>query len=194
VDRRIPADTSSPTWPPDTDTVERCRSGDHQALTVVLSSGFPRLVAFFVGAGVPHAEADDLAADSCEGVVKNVSKLRDTVAFEAWFWAIARAKLRTWIRRTRRPGRFEPVGAPGSSPAEAVVEREEHADLRRALDKLTPRDRQLLWLREVEGLSYEEIGGRLRAAVGTVRVACHRARKRLETAYGEEVGESPEPG
>ncbi len=53
----------------------------------------------------------------------------------------------------------------------------------RALDHLSDRDRQLLWLREVEGLSYDEIGGRLRATAGTVRVACHRARKRLEEAY-----------
>ena len=51
---------------------------------------------------------------------------------------------------------------------------------------ITMKDRELLWLREVEGLSYEEIGGRLSAAAGTVRVACHRARKRLERAYLKE--------
>lgn len=170
-------------WPPDPDTVERCRSGDREALTRVLRAGFPRLVAFFVGAGVPHGDADDLAADTCEGLVKNIKRLRHIGAFEAWFWAIARAKLRTWIRKRRRPGRFEPVIAPGSTPGEAVVESEEHADIRAALDMLTPKDRELLWLREVEGLSYEEIGGRLQATVGTVRVACHRARKRLEAAY-----------
>ena len=175
----------SSAWPPDPDTVELCRSGDREALSRVLRAAFPRLVAFFIGAGVPHGDADDLAADTCEGLVKNIKRLRQIGAFEAWFWAIARAKLRTWIRKRRRPGRFEPVIAPGSTPGEAVVEREEHADIRAALDLLSPKDRELLWLREVEGLSYEEIGGRLQAAVGTVRVACHRARKRLEAAYEE---------
>ncbi len=146
------------------------------------------MVAFFIGAGVPPSDADDLAADTCEGIVKNISKLRQPEAFEAWFWAIGRAKLRTWIRRRRRPGRFEPVKAPGNTPAEALVEGEEHAEIRLALGFLSPKDRELLWLREVEGLSYEEIGGRLRAAAGTVRVACHRARKRLESAYEEVAG------
>ncbi len=175
-------------WPPAADAVELCRAGDRQALSAVLQAGFPRLVAYFIGAGVSPSDADDLAADACEGIVKNISKLRQPEAFEAWFWAIGRAKLRTWIRKRRRPGRFEPVGAPGNTPAEALVEGEEHAEIRLALQFLSPKDRELLWLREVEGLSYEEIGGRLRAAAGTVRVACHRARKRLESAYEEVAG------
>jgi RNA polymerase sigma factor (sigma-70 family) len=56
------------------------------------------------------------------------------------------------------------------------------------MSQLSTRDRQLLWLREVEGLSYDDIGSRLGATVGTVRVACHRARQRLEEVYtrGEE--------
>ncbi len=181
-------------WPPHHDTVDRCRAGNRDSLAAVIKLGFPRLVAFFIGAGVPPTDADDLAADTCEGMVKNISKLRETSAFEAWFWAIARAKLRTWIRKRRRPGRFEPVNAPGSTPGERLVEDEEHAEIRAALDLLSPKDRELLWLREVEGLSYEEIGGRLRTAVGTVRVASHRARKRLEAAYEQVAGDSGEPG
>ena len=176
-------------WPPTHDTVDRCRTGDRECLSAVIKLGFPRLIAFFIGAGVPPSDADDLAADTCEGLVKNIPKLREVGAFEAWFWAIARAKLRTWIRKRRRPGRFEPVNAPGNTPGERVVESEEYDDIRAAMDQLSPKDRELLWLREVEGLSYEEIGGRLRTAVGTIRVASHRARKRLETAYEEVAGD-----
>ena len=194
VEQGITSKPGSGNWPPHRDTVARCREGDRESLSAVLKLGFPRLVAFFIGAGVPPSDADDLAADTCEGLVKNISKLREVGAFEAWFWAIARAKLRTWIRKRRRPGRFEPVNAPGNTPGERLVEDEEHAGIRAALDQLSPKDRELLWLREVEGLSYEEIGGRLRTAVGTVRVASHRARKRLEEAYEQVAGDSEEPG
>lgn len=189
VERSPDSPQSRPEWPPGPETIEACRDGDREALTAVVKAGFPRLVAFFIGAGVPFADADDLAADAAEGLVKNISKLRHVTAFEAWFWAIARAKLRSWIRRRRRPGRYEPVLAPGVTPLEAAVESEEHATIREALESLSPKDRQLLWLREVEGLSYEEIGGRLSAASGAVRVACHRARKRLETAFQEATPE-----
>ena len=194
VEPGIPRDRRAIDWPPDPTIVDQCRDGDRTALTAVLSGGFPRLVAYFIGSGVPPSDTDDLAADACDGIVKNVSKLREIRAFEAWFWAIARAKLRTWIRKRRRPGRFEPVAAAGATPDEAIVEREEHTDIRAALERLSPKDRELLWLREVEGLSYEEIGGRLRTAVGTVRVACHRARQRLETAYEAVSSDDPELG
>ena len=194
VEQGITSEPGSSKWPPHRETVERCREGNRESLSVVLKLGFPRLVAFFIGAGVPPSDADDLAADACEGLVKNISKLREVGAFEAWFWAIARSKLRTWIRKRRRPGRFEPVNAPGNTPGEWIVEDEEHAGIRAALDQLSPKDRELLWLREVEGLSYEEIGGRLRTAVGTVRVASHRARKRLEEAYANVAGDIEEPG
>ena len=53
------------------------------------------------------------------------------------------------------------------------------------LSKLTEKDRELLWLREVEGLAYGEIGGRFGAATGTIRVACHRARKKARTGLPE---------
>jgi RNA polymerase sigma factor (sigma-70 family) len=172
-------------WPPLLVTVERVRDGDLAALTDVIEDGYPRLVAFFRGSGLPHADADDLAADTCEALVKNVRSLRRAEAFEAWFWTIARARLRTWIRRNRRPERSEPPGALPASPLELVEQGEEHALIRAALRRLSPKDRELLWLREVEGLSYEEIGGRVKAAVGAVRVACHRARKRLEDAYDQ---------
>jgi RNA polymerase sigma factor (sigma-70 family) len=71
--------------------------------------------------------------------------------------------------------------APG--PAEQVIVEEEHAQIRSALTSLSTRDRELLWLSEVEGLTYAEVGGRIGAATGTTRVACHRARRRLEEAY-----------
>ena len=86
----------------------------------------------------------------------------------------------------RRPDRYEPVTPAASGPEERAIDADDHSRIRGALTMLSVKDRELLWLREVEGLSYEEIGGRLSAATGTIRVACHRARKKLEQAYQEE--------
>ncbi len=172
-------------WPPTPQLVEMARLGNRDALEQLLTAGHPRLVAFFSGAGPNHADADDLAAQVCEAVVKNISKLRDVSAFEGWFWAIARTTLRGWIRRRRRDPRPPPVSAAPRQPDELFMESEEHSLIRVALDTLSMRDRQLLWLREVEHLSYKDIGGRLGSTAGTIRVACHRARARLETAYNQ---------
>ncbi len=174
--RRLP-------WPPDIETVERAREREREAVSTLFSAGYPRLIGFFRVAGVPGPDAEDLAAETVEAMVKNLPKLRAPVAFEAWFWAIARARLRTWIRKRRRPRPDPPISPETSHPDELAEMGEEHATIVAALSLLSTRDRELLWLREVEELSYEEIGSRLGAAVGTVRVACHRARRRLESAY-----------
>ncbi|MDH3308465.1 MAG: sigma-70 family RNA polymerase sigma factor [Acidimicrobiia bacterium] len=174
---------AQPGWPPDRSSVEAARFGDRAALADILTAGHPRLVAFFRGAGPPWADADDLAAHTCEAVVKSIDKLRNPAAFEGWFWQIARLSLRGWIRKNRRPRRLPPGSVAPREPDEAFFEAEEHDLIRAALAMMSTKERELLWLREVEGLSYEEIGGRLGAATGTVRVACHRARKRLEVVY-----------
>ena len=176
-------DGGHPIWPPALETVERARQHDADAISGLFSAGYPRLIGFFRVAGVPGPDAEDLATETVEAMVKNLPKLRAPIAFEAWFWTIARARLRTWIRKRRRPRPDPPITPEVSHPDELVEIGEEHSTVIEALKTLSTRDRELLWLREVEELSYEEIGSRLGAAVGTVRVACHRARRRLEAAY-----------
>lgn len=187
-----PEDPYGPaSWPPPESLVAEAREGDQRALSRILSAGYPRLVGFFRSSGLPAGEAEDLAADVVEAMLRHFPRLRKPRAFEAWFWSIARTQLRSWIRKRRRPERLPPVPAEASGPAEQLETADEHQRIRQALGRLSARDRQLLWLREVEGLSYEEIGGRLRAASGTVRVACHRARQRLEEVYRELEADSP---
>ncbi len=170
-----------------TEVVRDARRGDHAAVGRLGTEVFRRVLAFYRYAGLADAQAEDLAAEALETVIARLSRLRDATAFDSWVWAIARTKLRGWIRTHRRPIRVQPMSAVPPGPAEQAILGEEHAAIRAALLRLGPRDRELLWLREVEGLTYAEIGGRLGAAVGTVRVACLRARRRLERAF-DEVG------
>jgi RNA polymerase sigma-70 factor (ECF subfamily) len=171
-------------WPPGIEEVSSAQLGDRQQLGRILGEGYPRVMAFLLGMGLDQHMAEEIAAETCEAVVTGLPRLRSPQAFEAWFWAVVRNRLRSGFRKRRR---VEPNSGliPPPTPDETVVEREEHLRIRMALARLTPRDRELLWLREVELLSYEEIGNRLSAAVGTVRVACHRARRRLEEIYRE---------
>lgn len=174
--------------------VEEARDGNRGAITTLFAAGYPRLIGFYRVSGARGPDAEDLAADAVESMVRHLGRLRSPESFEAWFWTIARTHLRTWIRKKSRPRKQEPIPAEPSAPDEKLEISEEHNQVVQALEALTARDRQLLWLREVEGLSYDEIGGRLRATAGTVRVACHRARKRLEEAYEALEPPSAPPG
>lgn len=159
------------------------------AMGVVLGAGHPRLVAFYHGVGMPRELVAEIVGDAMEGMVRNFPKLRDPDAFEGWFWAIARNRMRTSLRRHRSQRRPQDAFVSPSTPEEKVMILEEHSIIRSALLQISPRDRELLWLREVEGLEYDEIGAQLGTATGSVRVACHRARKRLEQAFIDLVGE-----
>ncbi len=168
------------------EVVAAARDGNRESLGRLCTLIHPRLIGFYRYSGLTAYEAEDLAGDVVEDVITRLATLRSPKAFDAWMWSIGRNRLKGWIRVNRRPDRFEPASPAASGPEERVIDADDHSRIRGALTMLSVKDRELLWLREVEGLSYEEIGGRLSAATGTIRVACHRARKKLEQAYQKE--------
>jgi RNA polymerase sigma-70 factor (ECF subfamily) len=168
------------------EVVVAARDGNQDSLGRLCTLINPRLIGFYRYSGLTSDESEDVAADVVEDVITRLATLRKPKAFDAWMWSIGRNRLKGWIRVNRRPDRYEPATPAASGPEEQAIDADDHSRIRGALTMLSVKDRELLWLREVEGLSYEEIGGRLSAATGTIRVACHRARKKLEQAYQEE--------
>jgi RNA polymerase sigma-70 factor (ECF subfamily) len=182
-----PGASSERVWPPTVEVVLLAIEGDRRAITDLLVTGYPRLMAFYQGIGLSRHEAEDLAAETTEALVTGINRLRAAQAFEAWFWSVARNRLRTLFRRRNAAKPVDAMVSP-SSPEELSVEREEHLRIRAAMAQLPNRDRQLLWLREVEGLEYEDLATRLGSSPGAIRVACHRARRRLEDIYLADEG------
>ena len=145
-------------------------------------------MAFYRNQGMRHFDAEDLAADACEAIVRTLPRLRDPRKFEAWFWRIARSKLYDQFRRKQRPQIPGEREADFEDPAEGVVIADDHSEIREAYALLKDRDRELLWMRDVVGLSYSEIAGKLRLKEGAIRIAVMRARQRLEAALEETAG------
>jgi len=109
----------------------------------------------------------------------------------AWVFKVAlnlaRDEARTVLRRKKhlvllRNEAEERVGHP--SPEEELVTEERWAQLRKALDALSDRDREVLLLWDA-GLSYQEIAEVTELATGAVGTTLARARRRLVEAHGE---------
>ncbi len=107
-----------------------------------------------------------------------------------WLFAVALNLVREEGRRSVRRGRHleliraeSPTGT--VSPDEEYVREEDQARVRRALGRLTERDREALLLK-AEGFNYDEIAATLSLAKGAVGTTLARARKRLVEAYREE--------
>ena len=137
-------------------------------------------------------EAADVTQETYVRAWSRRGELRDSAAVLAWLSRIARNvahdRRRSWWSRIRAP--LEDTDAmplAGDPPAadELLVAAQEAGSVRRAMGLLPEKQRVVLTLREVEGLSYEQIAELLGVPTGTVESRLHRARaalaKRLET-------------
>jgi len=132
-----------------------------------------------------EAEAEDVVQDACVRAMRFLSSLRDDDA-RAWLLAIVR---NTWYSRVaRRPGTAEAVfdsardQRPDDSldPEELLIQRHTVERVRAAIERLPVDYREVLVLREMEGLSYKEIAAVIQVPIGTVMSRLARARDRLQ--------------
>jgi len=172
-------------WPPAAEAVAAAANGDQRQLGLILGDGVPKLVAFFRGMGFNKFDAEDLASDTCEALVRHLPRLRNHQAFEAWFWRIARNKYHDHLRRRQRKPTPPSTDIEHDQPEDELMLMADHAAVRVAFDRVSPRDRELLWLRDVVEMSYADIAASMRNREGAVRVAVMRARQRLEVAIQE---------
>jgi RNA polymerase sigma-70 factor, ECF subfamily len=99
------------------------------------------------------------------------------------------------LRRRRRQGTLAHLPEPPSTPEEEVQSRQAHALFARAVAHLGGRQQQVMWLREVRGLSYPEIARLLGIPEGTVKSTLHRGRRRtLALLTAPRAPPRPTPG
>ena len=176
-------------WPPTARLVEEVQAGDTAALETFFHLVRPRLRAFLLYQGFNPETCDELTSIVVATVLQKISTVENAQAFEAWFWTVARNHIRGYLRKQKRTRRLNELPGPvPTQPDEMILLAEEYQAVRVALATLSPADRELLWLREVERLSYHEIGSRLGVATGAIRVRSHRARRRLQAAYQAATG------
>ena len=135
------------------------------------------------------ADAEDVVQDACVRAVRFFSSLRDDDA-RAWLLTIVR---NTWYSRVSRRAGAEalPLDKTSDEPVDETLSPEERLlqqhtveRVRDALEQLPVDFREVLVLREIEGMSYKEIAEVLEIPMGTVMSRLHNARKRLKAALG----------
>lgn len=133
---------------------------------------------------VGWAEAGDAAAEVFTVAWKKIRSVPDGSEALPWLYGVARRVVSNHRRSQRRRERLE------SRTAAQPVRRIEQApsDLEAALDSLSDDDREILMLAAWEGLSPAEMGKVLGCSANAASVRLHRARGRLEAAWGDHGG------
>ena len=130
------------------------------------------------------AEAEDVVQDACVRAMRFFSTFRNDDA-RAWLFAIVR---NTWYSRVSRRPSVEGAALPGApdepvddglDPEERLIQQHTVDLVRAALERLPVDFREVIVLREIEGLSYKEIASVVSVPLGTVMSRLARGRERL---------------
>lgn len=178
--------------------VERLQRQDEAAFNELVRTYEQRVFALVQRMIGDRAEAEDLAQEVFVTVFKSIGSFRGDSKLSTWLYRVTTNHCKNRIKylgRRARPGKEawdeREDGVPSATMQTAAVVprpdleaegRQTEVLVRRALATLADDQRELVVLRDVEGLTYEEIQGITGLAEGTVKSKLHRARLALTKA------------
>ena len=174
----------------DVDLVSKARNGDRGALDVLVERHAPRVQRIAGQVIGDLEEARDAAQESLVKLCTRLRQFRGEAQFATWLHRLVVNTCRDRLARQRirqtEPLDLEdgPAGEDGD-PSRAALLADKRRELAAALARLSAEQRLVIVLRDVFGLTYEEISRVARMPVGTAKCYVHRARARLRVRLEE---------
>lgn len=184
--------------------VERFKQGDEAAFNEIVGRHWDRIFSMVHQMLRNREDAEEVTQDAFIRVHRNLAAFRGESAFSTWLYQIATNLARNrywyWWRRKRdlSVSIDQPISREGDTvlsdvlpaetkdPEEQAVSQEFVDRIGECMGMLSDRHREILVLRNVKNLSYEEIAEILGLSVGTVKSRIARARESLREKMGED--------
>jgi RNA polymerase sigma-70 factor (ECF subfamily) len=170
----------------DPDLVDRLRRGNPAAFEALVIAHQHRVFGVALRMLGNRAEAEEIAQETFLRAHGALAEFRGEARLSTWLYAIASRlclnRLASSERRMARAGEETLLRLPSghANPVDELERGELEAALHRAIAELPEERRIVVVLRDLEGLSYEEIAETLSVELGTVRSRLHRARMDLK--------------
>jgi RNA polymerase sigma-70 factor (ECF subfamily) len=190
----------------DTQLLDAARRGDARALEDLLERHQAQVYRFGMKMCRDPEDARDVLQDTLLAMARGVRDFRGASSISTWLYTVARS----FCIKKRRRSKFAPEAersldtdaAPeaaeladsGRSPDEALAAKQVRLALEQAIGALDPMYREVLLLRDVEGLSAAEVAEVLGVSVQAVKSRLHRARLSVRARVAPLLGIAPEPG
>lgn len=181
----------------DAELVIRSQSGDMGAFDQLVTRYRGKVYAMIVNMIHNEADAWDLAQDTFVKAWKALPRFEARSNFYTWLYRIAHNVTYDWLRKRRVRGdgtefddsiRVDSIESaaptapkPISRPDESAEKSELRLRIEAAIGKLSPDHRDVILLKEIDGLKYQEIADRVGCSIGTVMSRLFYARKKLQT-------------
>ena len=185
--------------PNDLVLAERAADGDKDAFRELVERYQRRVIAVVTGMLHDSEAALEVTQEAFIRAYKSLPRFRGQASFYTWIYRIAvnlaiDYQRREWRKPIVDTHRLHALDGPGEDavdrardedpmrdPFEATKDAELRGRLQEAVSQLTPDHRAVILLRELDGLSYEEISEIMQCSKGTVMSRLHYARKKLQT-------------
>jgi RNA polymerase sigma-70 factor (ECF subfamily) len=197
----------APALDEDGELVARLRAGDEQAFVQLVSRHHAAMVRVACSFVSSPAVAEEVVQDTWVGVLRGIERFEGRSSFRTWLLRILVNRARsTGVREHRSVAigdagpavdraRFDASGAWMSPPQHWVEDSEERLlaeglaeQIQAALGELPARQREVVMLRDVDGLSGREVCDALEISEANQRVLLHRGRSQLRQALESELG------
>jgi len=142
---------------------------------------YPKVLRYFILRGAAGSVAEELAQDVLTAVYRHADALRDRQMFFGWLFRIARNQLLQHVRKHHRKDADTVAIDDLDARSARHMQTEDPAagSLREWLLPLEPQERQIMLLRYIEELGYQEIATALNLPLGTVKWKIFRAKAKL---------------
>jgi RNA polymerase sigma factor (sigma-70 family) len=182
--------------------VAAVRRGSDEAFEALYARYSGRIRSYIFGRVHDHARAEDIAQDVFISALRRLRESPRPIEFKPWVYEIAKNACIDEFRRSRRlrevpllldgeatadHGHEHPARQAAHAPDSVFESKQSLADLRGAFHGLSESHHKVIVMRELEGLSYTQIGERMGMTRAMVESTLFRARRRLSQEYDELV-------
>jgi RNA polymerase sigma-70 factor (ECF subfamily) len=177
------------------DLLSRAREGNAEGFCLLLKPLQARLLRQAAALCGDLSTAEDLVSETLVEAWKSLPRYHETSRFSTWLYAILLHRYQKWVRRAHsRPislsrlpfvqaqkmeERQQKIPAAELSPEDAAAQKETNSQLRRCVDSLPKKHREIILLRFFEEATLPDIAGLLGCSVGTVKSRLHHALEKL---------------
>ncbi len=158
----------------------RCQIGDKDALAGLIKRYQAPLRYFISRLSANPETAEDIFQDTWLTVIRRIHTLKKIDAFSTWLYRIARNKVYQQFRRKKKLSKLDENIAVPNNTENDVFSTEDAAKIHRCLKELLPEYREVLMLRFLEQMSYEQISQVINCRLGTVKSRIHYAKLALK--------------
>ena len=202
----------------DRDLVAAAQRGDRDAFKTLFERYHRRAYALALGVVRHPDDALDVVQEAFIKAHKYLDKFEGNASFYTWLYRIVMNLAIDHLRKHRRvkpveldETRIEPDGDQpllprilGGNPGQALMDKQIRTRIDQALDQLSENHRSVLVMREIEGLSYEEMAQAMSCSKGTIMSRLFHARRNMQKQLldlldhppadlADDVAEAPDP-